>query len=177
MDQTTFVEKKFISISLSGLIKFFLGSRFASFLLLLAVHQHCTFIWGMQYVLYFKMLTFCQDLFLPVTHPSFTFYPSVLLQLQRNNTSFTLRTLTTYKLASVRSHLHYTVYNFTLYPSALREREWWGISDVLSSWATSHRDWGSTCLWICCKSLYSHTYFDFEWLFLVSLILFLINLR
>lgn len=45
---------------------------------------------------------------------------------------------------------------------------------LLSSWATSHWDWGSAGL--CCKSFYSHT-FDFDWMFLVSLIIFLINLR
>lgn len=44
MDPTTFVETKFISISLSELIKLFLDLRFASFLLLLLVSQHRTFM-------------------------------------------------------------------------------------------------------------------------------------
>lgn len=44
IDPATFVETKFISISLSKLIKLFLDLRFASFLLLLLVSQHHAFI-------------------------------------------------------------------------------------------------------------------------------------
>lgn len=77
MDPTTFVEIKLISISLSGLIRLLLGSGSASFLLLVPVCQQHTFVEGMEYVLCIKMLTFFHSLFLPVTHPDFTFYQSV----------------------------------------------------------------------------------------------------
>lgn len=179
MDPTTFVEMNFLFHFFIRANQWFFRFRVCFILTASSNVPYINEGWNIFHALkcwHFFTISFCL-LLIPISHSMNQF----LCQLQRKNMYFTLWILTTYKLASFQSSfiIQCIILCYIL--------QCWGKGNdrgsmkalvlLLSSWVTSHWGWGFACLWSCCKSLYSSTYFDFEWLFLVGLILFLINLR